>query len=110
MNLLKNRINWKQAEQRAAESQKLRRDMDALTNQIRDKDARMRELERWSTVAIVIFIFLTKIPDKINSKKDSIGLLFFWLNCRIPLHSEALPQNIVATWIHSELNDLPPPF
>ena len=32
-------------EQRAAESQKLRRDMDALTNQIRDKDARMRELE-----------------------------------------------------------------
>ena len=34
-----------QAEQRAAESQKLRRDMDALTNQIRDKDARMRELE-----------------------------------------------------------------
>ena len=34
-----------QEEQRAAESQKLRRDMDALTNQIRDKDARMRELE-----------------------------------------------------------------
>ena len=35
----------KQLEQRAAESQKLRRDMDALTNQIRDKDARIRELE-----------------------------------------------------------------
>ena len=35
----------KQAEQRAAESQKLRRDMDALTNQIRDTDARIRELE-----------------------------------------------------------------
>ena len=34
-----------QAEQRAAESQKLRRDMDALTNQINDADARMRELE-----------------------------------------------------------------
>ena len=34
-----------QAEQRAAESQKLRREMDAITNQIRDKDARMRELE-----------------------------------------------------------------
>ena len=34
-----------QAELRAAESQKLRRDMDALTNQIREKDARMRELE-----------------------------------------------------------------
>ena len=34
-----------QSEQRAAQSQKLRRDMDALTNQIRDKDARMRELE-----------------------------------------------------------------
>ena len=34
-----------QAEQRAAESQKLRRDMDALTNQIRDTDARIRELE-----------------------------------------------------------------
>ena len=34
-----------QEEQRAAESQKLRRDMDALANQIRDKDARMRELE-----------------------------------------------------------------
>ena len=34
-----------QEEQRAAESQKLRHDMDALTNQIRDKDARMRELE-----------------------------------------------------------------
>ena len=35
----------KQAEERAAESQKLRRDMDALTNQIRDSDARIRELE-----------------------------------------------------------------
>ena len=34
-----------QEEQRAAESQKLRREMDALTNQIRDKDARIRELE-----------------------------------------------------------------
>ena len=34
-----------QVEQRAAESQKLRRDMDALTNGIRDADARMRELE-----------------------------------------------------------------
>ena len=34
-----------QAEQRAAELQKLRRDMDALTNGIRDADARMRELE-----------------------------------------------------------------
>ena len=34
-----------QAEQRAAESQKLRRDMDALTNHINDADARMRELE-----------------------------------------------------------------
>ena len=34
-----------EAEQRAAESQKLRHDRDALTNQIRDKDARMRELE-----------------------------------------------------------------
>ena len=34
-----------QTEQRASESQKLRRDMDALTNQIRDADARMRELE-----------------------------------------------------------------
>ena len=34
-----------QSEQRAVQSQKLRRDMDALTNQIRDKDARMRELE-----------------------------------------------------------------
>ena len=34
-----------QTEQRAAESQKLRRDMDALTNQINDADARMRELE-----------------------------------------------------------------
>ena len=34
-----------QSEQRAAQSQKLRRDMDALTNQIRDKDARMRKLE-----------------------------------------------------------------
>ena len=33
------------AEQRAAESQKLRHDMDALTNQIRDKDARIRKLE-----------------------------------------------------------------
>ena len=32
-------------EQRAAESQKLRRDMDAITNQIRDKDASIRELE-----------------------------------------------------------------
>ena len=29
----------------AAESQKLRREMDALTNQIQDKDARIRELE-----------------------------------------------------------------
>ena len=35
----------KQAEQRAAESQKLRRDMAAITNQIRDTDARIRELE-----------------------------------------------------------------
>ena len=34
-----------QIQQRTAESQKLRRDMDALTNAIRDKDARMRELE-----------------------------------------------------------------
>ena len=34
-----------QKEHRAAESQKLRHEMDALTNQIRDKDARMRELE-----------------------------------------------------------------
>ena len=34
-----------QKEHRAAESQKLRRDMDALTNQIRDNDARMREME-----------------------------------------------------------------
>ena len=34
-----------QVEQRAAESQKLRRDMDALTNGIRDANARMRELE-----------------------------------------------------------------
>ena len=34
-----------QVEQRAAESQKLRRDMDALNNGIRDTDARMRELE-----------------------------------------------------------------
>ena len=34
-----------QTEQRAAESQKLRRDMDALTNKIRDTDARIRELE-----------------------------------------------------------------
>ena len=34
-----------QAEQRAAESQKLRRDMDALTNGIRDAEARMRALE-----------------------------------------------------------------
>ena len=34
-----------QAEQRAAESQKLRRGMDALTNEIRDVDARIRELE-----------------------------------------------------------------
>ena len=46
-----NELNEKQkqleqdAEQRAAESQKLRRDMDALTNQIRDKDARIRKLE-----------------------------------------------------------------
>ena len=32
-------------EQRAPESQKLRRDMDAITNQIRDKDASIRELE-----------------------------------------------------------------
>ena len=34
-----------QTEQRAAESHKLRRDMDALTNGIRDAEARMRELE-----------------------------------------------------------------
>ena len=34
-----------QAEQRAAEKQQHIRDLDALTNQIRDKDARMRELE-----------------------------------------------------------------
>ena len=34
-----------QAEQRAAESQKLKRDMDALTNRILDADERMRELE-----------------------------------------------------------------
>ena len=34
-----------QEEQRAAKLQKLRRAMDALTNQIRDKDARIRELE-----------------------------------------------------------------
>ena len=34
-----------QAEQRAAESQKLRRDMDTITNGIRDADERMRELE-----------------------------------------------------------------
>ena len=34
-----------QAEQRAAESQKFRRDMDALTNGIREVDARIRELE-----------------------------------------------------------------
>ena len=34
-----------QAKQRAAESQKLRREMDALTNGIRDADDRMRELE-----------------------------------------------------------------
>ena len=34
-----------QKEQRAYESQKLKREMDALTNQIRDKEARMRELE-----------------------------------------------------------------
>ena len=34
-----------QAEQRAAEVQKLRRDMDALTNGIRDVEARRRELE-----------------------------------------------------------------
>ena len=34
-----------QAEQRAAESQKLRRDMDALTNQINDADAQIRQLE-----------------------------------------------------------------
>ena len=33
-----------QSEQRTAQSQ-LRRDMDAITNQIQDKDARMRELE-----------------------------------------------------------------
>ena len=34
-----------QAEQRAAERQQHIRDLDALNNQIRDKDARMRELE-----------------------------------------------------------------
>ena len=34
-----------QAEQRAAESQKLRRDMDTITNGIRDAETRMRELE-----------------------------------------------------------------
>ena len=34
-----------QEEQRTAESQKLRRDMNALTNEIRDADERMRELE-----------------------------------------------------------------
>ena len=34
-----------QAEQRAAESQKLRRDMEALTKGIRDAEAQMRELE-----------------------------------------------------------------
>ena len=34
-----------QIQQRAAESQKLRRDMDALTNGIRDAEAQMRELE-----------------------------------------------------------------
>ena len=34
-----------QIQQRAAESQKLRRDMDALTNAIRDADAQRRELE-----------------------------------------------------------------
>ena len=35
-----------QLEQRAAESQKLRRDMDAITNRIKDDDDRIRELER----------------------------------------------------------------
>ena len=34
-----------QAEQRAVESQKLKREMDALTNQINDREARIRELE-----------------------------------------------------------------
>ena len=34
-----------QLEQRAAESQKLRRDMDAITNRIKDDDNRIRELE-----------------------------------------------------------------
>ena len=34
-----------QVEQRAAESQKLRRDMDAITNRIKDDDDRIRELE-----------------------------------------------------------------
>ena len=34
-----------QIQQRAAESQKLRRDMDALTNAIRDVEAQRRELE-----------------------------------------------------------------
>ena len=34
-----------QLEQRAAESQKLRRDMDAITNRIKDDDGRIRELE-----------------------------------------------------------------
>ena len=43
--LAKKQKQLEQEEQRAAESQKLRRDMDALTNQIRDKDARIRELE-----------------------------------------------------------------
>ena len=41
----KQKQQQEQEEQRAAESQKLRREMDALTNQIRDKDARIRELE-----------------------------------------------------------------
>ena len=34
-----------QVEQSAAESQKLRRDMDAITNRIKDDDDRIRELE-----------------------------------------------------------------
>ena len=34
-----------QVEQRAAESQKVRRDMDAITNRIKDDDDRIRELE-----------------------------------------------------------------
>ena len=41
----KQKQQQEQEEQRAAESQKLRREMAALTNQIQDKDARIRELE-----------------------------------------------------------------